>query len=100
MHPDIVSGWLEALLTFVPSHPGETTAWALCLAQLARRTGQRALDLEESLCERVAQKLRPLSIPGSWVRMVLEVVEREADERSQLFGETLPIGLRLVESSD
>ena len=77
---------------------GQSQAYETADSALARF--HEALDLEDSLCERVAQKLRPLSVPGSWVRMVLEVVEREAEERSQLFGEALPIGLRLVESSN
>ena len=34
---------------------------------------------------------------GHWVRMVEDVLELEADEQSQMFGETLPIGLRLSE---
>jgi hypothetical protein len=32
--------------------------------------------------------------------MVEEVAELEADEQSQMFGETLPIGLRLVRGDE
>ena len=32
--------------------------------------------------------------------MVEEVVELEGDEQSQMFGESLPIGLRLVPASE
>lgn len=98
VHPDVVAPWVEAMLSFTPGHAGETTSYAFCLAQMARRSGQRALDLDEQLCRRVAERLRPLPIPKDWIRMVEEVVAREAEERSQVFGESLPIGLRLVES--
>ena len=44
--------------------------------------------------------LRAQNIPGSWVRMVEEVTESEGEEQSQMFGESLPIGLRLVRSEE
>jgi hypothetical protein len=44
----------------------------------------------------VAKLLRAAAIPEAWPRMVEEVVVPEADEQSRLFGESLPIGLRLA----
>ncbi len=96
LHHQTVEGWLDALLPFKPAHPSETTAWAFCLSQLARRTGQRALDVDDSRRRSVLTVLRDLSIPKDWVRGVEEVLERRGEEQSQLFGESLPIGLRLV----
>ena len=95
VHPDIVANWIESMLGFEPGHPAEVTAWGFCLAQLARRTGQRALDVDEALSQRVAARLKQASLPSGWIRMVEEVVERQAEEQSQVFGESLPIGLRL-----
>jgi hypothetical protein len=40
--------------------------------------------------------LRAESVPPHWVQLVEEVVESAAEEESQMFGESLPIGLRLV----
>lgn len=37
-----------------------------------------------------------MPVPAHWVRMVEEVTELEAEEQSQMFGEALPIGLRLA----
>src|SRR5207237_9726242 len=45
VHHQVAEAWLDALLSFQPGHQSETTAWAFCLSQLARRTGQRALDV-------------------------------------------------------
>jgi len=95
VHPEIVAPWIEALIPFEPSHPAEVRAWGFCLAQLARRTGQRALDVDEALSQRVAARLKQVALPPAWIRMVEEVVERQAEEQSQVFGESLPIGLRL-----
>jgi hypothetical protein len=39
--------------------------------------------------------LKTLPIPEAWPRMVEDIVTPEGAERSQLFGESLPIGLRL-----
>ncbi|HEV8059981.1 MAG TPA: Hsp70 family protein [Gemmataceae bacterium] len=100
VHPEIVAGWIEPLIAFEPSHPAEVTAWGFCLAQLARRTGQRALDVDEALSQRVAARLKEVSLPPGWVRMVEQVVERQAEEQSQVFGESLPIGLRLSASPE
>ena len=62
----------------------------------ARVTGQRALDVDDGRRQRVLAVLRGLSVPAAWPRMVEEVVELESEEESQLFGEALPIGLRLL----
>src|SRR5207237_6916120 len=48
VHHQLVEGWLDALLAFGPSSDSERLAWAFCLSQLARRTGQRALDVDDS----------------------------------------------------
>lgn len=100
LHPHVVEGWLDALLPFEPGHDSERLAWAFCLTQLARRSGQRALDVDDSHRHSVLTVLRAQPVPPHWGRMVEEVTELEADEQSQLFGETLPIGLRLVRSED
>ncbi|HLJ96874.1 MAG TPA: Hsp70 family protein [Gemmataceae bacterium] len=100
VHHEIVERWLDALVAFEPGHPSERMSWAFCLAQLARRTGQRALDIDESHRHSVLTVLRSLPVPPHWVRMVEEVSELEGEEQSQMFGESLPIGLRLVHADD
>lgn len=70
---------------------------AFAAAMLARLSGDRERDLDQSLRERVAEQLQAARVPDSWIRMVKEVVQLdEADER-QVFGESLPPGLRLVQ---
>jgi hypothetical protein len=98
VHRQVVEGWLESLVGFQPANQSERMAWAFCLAQLTRRTGQRALDIEDSHRRSVLVVLRSLEIPRHWVDMVEKVVEFDQEEQGQLLGDALPIGLRLVPS--
>ncbi len=96
VHPQTVEKWLEAILPFEPGNQSERMAWGFCLSQLARRTGQRALDIDDAYRPRVLSVLRTLEIPKHWIRMVEEVLELEQEEQGQMLGDSLPIGLRLL----
>jgi hypothetical protein len=96
VHHEIVEKWIETIFSFQPGNDSERLAWAFCVTNLARRSGQRALDVDDKHRESVLNVLRSLQIPAHWRRMVEEVTELESDEQSQIFGESLPIGLRLM----
>lgn len=98
LHPQVAQRWIDAILPFEPGHQSERTAWAFCLTQLARRSGQRAIDIDDAHRDAVLNVLKGQPIPEHWPQMVEEVVELDADEQSQMFGEGLPIGLRLLPS--
>jgi hypothetical protein len=100
LHPHIVEPWIDALVPFEPGNDSERLAWAFCLAQLARRSGQRALDVDDSRRQSVLTVLRAQRVPEHWVQMVEEVAELEADEQTKMFGDALPIGLRLVHAEE
>jgi DNA-K related protein/Hsp70 protein len=95
VHPDVVEQWIEELLPFTPGNESEKNGWLFCLAELARQSGLRAVDVSDSTRNRVLSVLRSHPCPGAWRRMVEEVVANEGEEASRLFGESLPIGLRL-----
>ncbi len=97
VHPEIVEGWIEQLLPFEPSNESERSAWLFCLSQLARRSGLRAIDVSDHVRDRVLAVLRANPCPASWKRMVEDVLQAEGEEQSRLFGESLPIGLRLTQ---
>lgn len=96
LHPDIAEAWVDQLITFVPSHESERLAWLFCLSQLARQSGLRAVDLSEATRCRVLDVLKGQTTPATWPKMVEEVVGTAQADRTQLFGESLPIGLRLA----
>jgi molecular chaperone DnaK (HSP70) len=86
--------WLERLLAL--EWKGE--AYALAAAELARSSGDRARDLDESLRRRLAERLKQASPTegARLARLVLEPVAREAREERLAFGDALPSGLRLI----
>jgi molecular chaperone DnaK (HSP70) len=96
IHPQVAERWIDALAGFEPGNESERLAWAFCLTQLARRSGQRAIDVDDSHRRTVLAVLRGQQVPEHWPQMVEEVAELEAEEQSQMFGEALPIGLRLA----
>jgi hypothetical protein len=100
VHPQVAAAWIDAVVGFEPGNQSEVMAWAFCLAQLARMTGQRALDIDDSRRQSVLTALRGQEIPKHWVRMVEEVTELEHDEQGQMLGDSLPIGLRLLKAED
>ncbi len=100
VHPQVVQQWIDEILAFEPGHDSERIAWAFCLAQLARCSGQRAIDIDDSHRRSVLTVLRGTSTPPHWTRMVEEVVELDSSEQDQMFGEALPIGLRLARSEE
>jgi len=99
VHPDVVEQWIEELLPFAPGNESERNGWLFCLSQLARQSGLRAVDLTDSIRNRVLGVLRSHPGPAAWKRMVEEVVVAEGEEASRLFGESLPIGLKLSGSA-
>jgi hypothetical protein len=96
VHPQVAAAWIEAILPFEPGNESERMARAFCLSQLARRTGQRALDVDDGLRQSVLAVIRGEQVPERWSRMVEHVSELETEEQGQLLGDALPIGLRLV----
>ena len=97
VHREIVEAWIDELFPFEPGNDSERTGWLFCLAQLARRSGLRAVDVSDYHRERVLSVLRSHPCPAAWPRTVEEVVASDAEEQSRLFGESLPIGLRLAQ---
>src|SRR5262249_43332031 len=75
VHPEIVQQWLDAVLPFEPGHQSERVAWLFCLAQLARRSGQRALDVDDSHRASVLAVVRGPGAPGRLIPAGGERVE-------------------------
>jgi molecular chaperone DnaK (HSP70) len=94
---DTASTWLDALLALDWKRVDGAAAAA---ANIARLCGDRARDLPPPLRDTVAARLEAMHAPAAWVQRLREVVELdEAGERS-LFGESLPLGLKLAETSE
>jgi hypothetical protein len=91
--PIVAERWLDHLLR--EKWDAVPTA-AQAAVQLARMTGDRARDVSERVRREVEKRLQQASARDEWVRAVREVVSVEDEERAAFFGESLPVGLRLV----
>jgi molecular chaperone DnaK (HSP70)/predicted NAD-dependent protein-ADP-ribosyltransferase YbiA (DUF1768 family) len=85
--------WLDHLLR---EKWQELPTAAEAALRLARVTGDRSRDLPERLRMEVAQRLAKLGVAPERVRTVTELVAVDESDRAAFFGESLPIGLRLV----
>jgi DNA-K related protein len=87
---DVASTWARALLAIDPKvHDGALFALTL----LARRTGDRARDLDDGLRAQVLAALA--QAPEAWRRAVAEVIVLSASDEARALGDTLPVGLTL-----
>ena len=91
--PDTATLWLQALLA---QDWKQNEAAAFAAAQIARLSGDRALDLDSDTRAEVLRRLGLLKVPASWAAMVREVVPLDEADQRRSFGEGLPPGLRLL----
>jgi molecular chaperone DnaK (HSP70) len=90
---DVAAKWLEQAMK---ADWRAVAPAAFAAALLARVCGDRERDLDEDLRVRVADRLRAAGASPNWILMVEQITElNEADEK-QVFGESLPPGLRLI----
>ena len=91
--PDIATAWLDRLLALdfraVDDAP-------FAVAQLARRSGDRARDLDEAARSRAAARLEKSGAPEEWSLAVREVQALGEKDEQRVFGEALPLGLHLA----
>ncbi|HEX4447596.1 MAG TPA: Hsp70 family protein, partial [Polyangiaceae bacterium] len=92
--PLVAERWVDHLLR----EKWEAVATAVPAAvALARKTGDRARDLGDRVAREVEKRLVASGARPEQVRAVREVVAVEESDRADFFGDSLPIGLRLVE---
>ncbi len=96
VHHQVAETWVEKLLGFQPETDNDRLGWGFCLAQLARRTDLRGIDVDDDTRDAVAKVLRSAKVPAGWATMVAENTTAGGDDDSRMFGEGLPIGLRLA----
>ncbi len=95
--PARISDWLTQLCAWDWPEPDKA---AFPLAQLGRRTGDRARDVDDAARARLAATVRAMPGGDRAAVLVEQVVELEAREERVALGDTLPAGLRLVLDDD
>ena len=64
--------------------------------QMARKTGERTLDMPDAVRAAVLDKLTASGAPERWLQQVREVVELGTEDRQRSLGDSLPPGLVLL----
>jgi hypothetical protein len=93
VNPALAERWLDQLLrekwADVPTAP--RAAWLL-----ARLTGDRTRDLCEGIRLETVRRLQAVGAPDEWWLSVREFIMMKEQERAELFGEDIPVGLKLL----
>jgi molecular chaperone DnaK (HSP70) len=95
--PSAVRGWVAQLAAWDWPEPDKV---AFPLAQLGRKTGDRARDLDDATRAQLAAVVRGLPGGERAVVLIEQVVALEAREERVALGDTLPAGLRMVVDDD
>jgi len=96
--PDLVEQTFEAFSKFDWTGPKAVELQALFL-RAARVVNHRALDVPQSVRNRIAQKLEKADVPSSKTLPLKQYMTMDRSERVSLFGESLPPGLIMREAS-
>ncbi len=90
----LVGGFLELLAKKDLKGPLSRIAIET-LINISRLTGDRVRDLSQEIRENIKEALFELGAEEDKLRPILDVVPLKETEKASLFGETLPLGLRL-----
>ncbi len=88
----VADRWLDVLLA-LDWDQAEGAAFAA--ASLGRLTGDARRDLSAERRTVIATRLSAAKAPASWIEMVLRGADMAASDMKRVFGEGLPVGLKL-----
>jgi molecular chaperone DnaK (HSP70) len=94
--PEIAGQWLKALLDL--STFTEVTSSAI--VQIARRTGDRSRDIDAAIREQAISRLVTTGMGEEAIELLSKYVPPERTDAVRCFGESLPLGLQVVSSSN
>lgn len=90
--PAVAERWLARLLA-LDLATAEGASFAV--AQLSRMTGDPTRDVGAGVRDAVVAALKKAKAPASWIELVLRPAELTEGDRGRMFGDALPVGLRL-----
>ncbi|MFT6985452.1 MAG: molecular chaperone DnaK (HSP70) [Psychromonas sp.] len=89
-----VQSWLPRLLS-IDWKKNPQAAFAVVL--MSRMSGDRSRDLDTNWRTKIIKQLTNVKAPESWIEMVASVKELNEAETKRVFGEGLPVGLKLIQ---
>jgi hypothetical protein len=92
---DIISGWVEEILKM---EWNDRDAVSFCLSNIARYTGDRKRDIDFVMRDVILKKMRKEKSSEPYILPIETIIEVKSEDKTMLFGEALPIGLRLFDN--
>lgn len=89
--PEVAERWIDALMDL----DFEEATSQLAVMEIARRTDDRYRDISDKARDRAAAWLERCDAPEHYVELVREAGRLDHEEQGLVFGEALPMGLRL-----
>ena len=89
---DLASRWLTGLV----KHDFTEHLVAFAAMQLARKTGDRYRDIDESTRGQVLKTMERAAVPSHYRELVAQVTNLETEDESLILGDSLPKGLRIL----
>jgi molecular chaperone DnaK (HSP70) len=89
----VAEQWLTAILA-LDWKKVEPAGFAA--SHLARKTGDRARDINETLRAEILHRLSAAGAPANWSAMVRDVVQLDQADEKRMLGDALPPGLKLI----
>ena len=97
--PSVIEEWLSKILA-VEWRDFRGSGVAFALVNMARMTGDRNRDIEESLRQEIIERLEREGCDETMTAPLREIVEEKTEDEEMIFGESLPRGLMLKSSKD
>ncbi|MEI8017136.1 MAG: Hsp70 family protein [Schlesneria sp.] len=89
---DLASRWLMGLV----KHDFTEHLVAFAAMQLARKTGDRYRDIDESTRSHVLKSMERAAVASHYRELVAQVTNLETEDESLILGDSLPKGLRIL----
>lgn len=90
--PDEAARWIDQLIDYSWSNP---TIAGRTISQIARKTGDRARDLDEEMRNRVLDWMAVNELTEDLKRRIMEITPPARNDQMAMFGESLPLGIIL-----
>jgi molecular chaperone DnaK (HSP70) len=84
--------WIEQLMEYIGSNPNPI---GRTISQMARKTGDRARDIDEEMRSRVLDWMENHQLADDMKRRVSEIMPLAVQDQNAMFGESLPQGIIL-----
>ncbi len=95
--PEEVKSWLTFVLE-QDWRKNQNAAFAAVM--MSRVTNDRARDLDNEVRQKVYSQLKSAKAPEIWQQLVLQYHALDIQESKRMFGEAMPVGLKLIVPGD